>query len=74
MLYTKVLETQRRVLGEEHPDTVGTMSNLAVLYVNEGKNADAELLSTKTVKSAAACSANSILTPCVASTTWVCFT
>ena len=41
---TKVLEVRRRVLGEEHPDTLISMNNLAVLYRDQGKYAQAEPL------------------------------
>ena len=53
-LYTKVLEVQRRVLGEEHPDTLDTMDNLGALYWNQGKYAQAEPLFTKVLERAAA--------------------
>jgi eukaryotic-like serine/threonine-protein kinase len=33
----KLLETQRRVLGPEHPDTLGTMEELAFTVCGEGK-------------------------------------
>ena len=31
-LFVKALEVRRRVLGEEHPDTLTSMNNLALLY------------------------------------------
>ena len=43
-LYVKVLEVSRRVLGEEHPDTVGSMYNLACLYKDQGRYEQAEPL------------------------------
>ncbi|KAI5815631.1 P-loop containing nucleoside triphosphate hydrolase protein [Pyronema omphalodes] len=33
----KVLEVRRRTLGEEHPDTLRAMNNLAVTYTNMGE-------------------------------------
>ena len=36
-LLTRALEVRRRVLGDEHPDTLTSMSNLALLYENWGK-------------------------------------
>ncbi len=42
LLYTRVLETQRRVLGEQHPDTVRSITSLGLLYLNMGKNGQAE--------------------------------
>ena len=47
---TEALETQRRIVGEEHPDAVNTLHNLAVFYVNEGRNADAEPLATRALE------------------------
>jgi eukaryotic-like serine/threonine-protein kinase len=45
---TPILEqsvaTRRRLLGEEHPDTLATMQDLAVLYVNSGRRPEAEKL------------------------------
>jgi hypothetical protein len=32
------------VLGENHPDTLNTMNNLAVTYGHQGKHSDAEIL------------------------------
>jgi tetratricopeptide (TPR) repeat protein len=39
-----MITIQRRVFGHEHPFTVGTMNNLAVLYQREHRNQDAEEL------------------------------
>ena len=48
---TPILEqavaTRRRLLGEEHPDTLAAMYDLAVLYVNSGRRADAEKLENR---------------------------
>jgi len=43
-LLLDVLERQKRKLGEDHPDTVVTMSNLANLYQTVGRNAESEAL------------------------------
>ena len=40
-LFGKVLEVRRRVLGNDHPDTLTSMNNLAQVYDDEGKFADA---------------------------------
>ena len=40
----KVLQVRRRVLGEEHPNTLSTMNTLALLYLNEGKYSQAGAL------------------------------
>jgi tetratricopeptide (TPR) repeat protein len=45
----RALELRRRVLGEEHPDTLGSMSNLALLYLYQGKYALAEPIFAKVV-------------------------
>lgn len=31
-LEIQVMETRKRVLGEEHPDTLSSMANLALIY------------------------------------------
>jgi len=41
-LLTRVLETKRRVLGEEHPETLISMLNLAVLYGDKREYSKAE--------------------------------
>ncbi len=43
----RALDLRRRLLGEDHPDTLVSMRNLAVLYRHEGKSAQAESLLTK---------------------------
>ena len=35
---------RKRVLGEEHPDTLSSMGNLAVVYYEDGRYVDAEAL------------------------------
>lgn len=47
LLYSQALTIKRRVLGEEHAETLVTMNNLASLYRNEGKYAEAEPLQTR---------------------------
>ena len=37
-----VMETRKRVLGEEHPDTLTSISNLALTYRNQGQWKKAE--------------------------------
>ncbi|KAH7215450.1 hypothetical protein DER44DRAFT_632756, partial [Fusarium oxysporum] len=36
-----VMEMRRTVLGEEHPDTLGSMNNLALTWKNQGRTRDA---------------------------------
>ncbi len=43
-LYQRALTTYERVLGPEHPDTLRSVNNLAVLYRNQGKYEQAEPL------------------------------
>jgi hypothetical protein len=37
-----VLAVQQRVLGYKHPDTLGTVNNLAIVLKSQGKSAEAE--------------------------------
>jgi len=46
----KVLELRRQALGDDHPDTAQAMQNLAVLYNQEGKTAQAEALLIKVLE------------------------
>jgi eukaryotic-like serine/threonine-protein kinase len=41
-LLTRALEIQRRVLGPEHPSTLGTMQSLSDIYLDQGRYAEAE--------------------------------
>ena len=43
-LQVQVLETRKRVLGEEHPDLLASMGNLASTYWNQGRLKEAEQL------------------------------
>src|SRR3984957_18187823 len=43
-LQMMVMETEKQVLGEEHPDTLTSMSNLASTYGNQGRWKEAEVL------------------------------
>ena len=49
-LYVKTLEMTKRVLGEEHPDTLVFMSKLADLYANSARYAEAEPLVVTTLQ------------------------
>jgi len=49
-LYRKTLEIRDRVLGEEHPETLSTMGNLALLYWQQGRLDQAEQLGLKTLE------------------------
>ena len=46
----KALSLRRRLLGEEHPDTLASMGDLAVLYRDQSKRTQAELLLAKVLK------------------------
>jgi hypothetical protein len=35
------METRKRVLGEEHPDTLNSMNNLAFIWKDIGRHGDA---------------------------------
>ncbi|KAF2819853.1 kinesin light chain [Ophiobolus disseminans] len=43
-LQVQVLQTMKRVLSDEHPDTLTSMSNLASMYWNQGRWKEAEEL------------------------------
>jgi tetratricopeptide (TPR) repeat protein len=43
-LYKRALEGLERVLGKEHPDTLTSVNNLALLYQAEGRLAEAQPL------------------------------
>src|SRR5207245_625172 len=43
-LRKSVLAICEQVLGLEHPDTLGSLNNLAILYWNQGKYEEAEPL------------------------------
>jgi len=42
----RALDLRRRLLGEEHPDTLSVMNDLEMLYRNQGKYAQAEPLAS----------------------------
>jgi hypothetical protein len=46
-LHIQVVETRKRVLGPEHPDTLAIMSSLASTYLEQGKWNEAEALSVE---------------------------
>ena len=41
-MYSEVLEVRRQVLGEHHPDTLGSRGNLATILEEQGKSQQAE--------------------------------
>jgi len=45
-----VVETMQRVLGEEHPDTLNSMANLASTYRNQGRWKEAEELGVQVME------------------------
>jgi hypothetical protein len=42
------MEKRKDVLGEEHPDTLMSMANLAATYRNQGRWKDVEILQSST--------------------------
>jgi len=46
----RALDLRHRILGEEHPDTLATMNELATLYRDQGKYPQAERLFTKVLE------------------------
>jgi len=49
-LQVRVMETSIRVLGEEHPGTLTSMSNLASTYWNQGRWQEAETLDVRVME------------------------
>ncbi|KAL5371346.1 hypothetical protein DPSP01_014329 [Paraphaeosphaeria sporulosa] len=49
-LEVQVLETRKRVLGEEHPSTLTSMGNLASTYRNQGRWKEAEELEVQVLE------------------------
>ena len=45
----RTYEIRHRVLGDDHPDTLVSMNNLAALYMDQGKSSQAEPLLTKSL-------------------------
>ena len=43
-LQEEVLQKRRRILGEEHPDTLRSMNNLALTYSDQGRTGEAAAL------------------------------
>jgi tetratricopeptide (TPR) repeat protein len=49
-LFVQVMETRKRVLGDEHPDTLSSMANLAATYRNQGRWNEAEKLEVQVME------------------------
>jgi tetratricopeptide (TPR) repeat protein len=49
-LEVQVMETRKRLLGAEHPDTLTSMTNLALTYSNQGRWKEAEELEVQVVE------------------------
>ena len=49
-LNMQVMETMKRVLGEEHPDTLTSIANLASTYWNQGRWTEAEKLKVQVME------------------------
>ena len=49
-LEVQVMETFKRVLGEEHPDTLTSMANLALTVWNQGRWKEAEELGVQVME------------------------
>ncbi|KAK3363512.1 hypothetical protein B0T25DRAFT_436789, partial [Lasiosphaeria hispida] len=50
MLQVQVMEMRKKVLGDEHPDTMGSMSNLALTYQSQGRWKEAETLQVQVME------------------------
>ncbi len=51
----RAVELRRRLLGENHPDTLASLKTLGVLYRHQGKAAQAEALLTKVLERPTPC-------------------
>jgi Tetratricopeptide repeat len=49
-LEVQVMETRKRVLGQEHPDTLSSIANLASTYWNQGRWKEAEELDVQVME------------------------
>jgi hypothetical protein len=49
-LFIQVMESRKRLLGEEHPDTLTSMANLASTYRNQEQWKEAEKLDVQVMK------------------------
>jgi tetratricopeptide (TPR) repeat protein len=49
-LQVQVIETRKRVLGDEHPDTLASIANLASTYRNQGRWKEAEELEVQVIE------------------------
>ncbi|KZL80786.1 tpr domain protein [Colletotrichum incanum] len=49
-LFVRVMETRKSVLGEEHPDTLTSMANLASTYADQGRWKEAEELEVQVME------------------------
>ncbi|KAF2728035.1 hypothetical protein EJ04DRAFT_391812, partial [Polyplosphaeria fusca] len=49
-LKKRVMETRKRVLGDEHPSTLTSIANLASTYRNQGRWAEAEQLEVQVME------------------------
>ena len=48
--FVQVMETRKRVLGQEHPDTLASIDNLALTFWNQGRWKEAEELEVQVVE------------------------
>jgi len=49
-LFVEVMETRKRVLGQEHPSTLTSMGNLVSTYINQGRWKEAEELEVQVME------------------------
>ena len=50
IVFTEVMETRKKVLGAEHPDTLASMANLASTFRNQGRWKEAEELEAQVIE------------------------
>ena len=49
-MFIQVIETKKRVLGQEHPSTLTSIGNLAVTYLNQGRWKEAKDLLVQVIE------------------------
>jgi tetratricopeptide (TPR) repeat protein len=49
-IQVQVMETRRRVLGEEHPDTLTSTANLALIHRDQGRWSEAEKIQVQVIE------------------------
>ena len=49
-MHQQTLQLREKVLGQEHPDTLGSMNNLAIVLDSQGKYEEAKKMHQQTLQ------------------------